>query len=164
MSTLNFIAEPRGGGVRRLALTLACLLTFSSLCAQNVTLRFERAKLKTVMDEVTKQCDLSFAYSREVVDTDRIVSIDLKDAPLDVALQTLFPSGGGVDYVVKNRKILLSSGKRAVHVDTVVSGRVADDQNRPLVGATVVVVGTTQGTTTDLDGRFSLRVVSDDPV
>ena len=51
-----------------------------------------------------------------------------------------------------------------MHVDTVVSGRVADAQNRPLVGATVVVAGTSQGTTTDLDGNFSLRVNAVDPV
>ncbi|MFR0762789.1 MAG: carboxypeptidase-like regulatory domain-containing protein [Alistipes communis] len=145
-------------------LTLACLFALSGLSAQNVTLRFERAKLKTVMDEITRQCDLSFAYSREVVDADRIVSIDLKDAPIDAALQSLFPSGNGIDYAIKNRKILLSAGKQSLHVDTVVSGRVADDQNRPLVGATVVVAGTSQGTTTDLDGNFSLRVNAVDPV
>jgi len=145
-------------------LTLACLFALSGLSAQNVTLRFERAKLKTVMDEITRQCDLSFAYSREVVDADRIVSIDLKDAPIDAALQSLFPSGNGIDYAIKNRKILLSAGKQAVRVDSVIKGRVADDQNRPLVGATVVVAGTSQGTTTDLDGNFSLRVNAVDPV
>ena len=99
-----------------------------------------------------------------MVDADRIVSIDLKDAPIDAALQSLFPSGNGIDYAIKNRKILLSAGKQSLHVDTVVSGRVADDQNRPLVGATVVVAGTSQGTTTDLDGNFSLRVNAVDPV
>ena len=157
---MNLFRLPCGipwGGARRLVLTLACLFALSGLSAQNVTLRFERAKLKTVMDEITRQCDLSFAYSREVVDADRIVSIDLKDAPIDAALQSLFPSGNGIDYAIKNRKILLSAGKQSLHVDTVVSGRVADDQNRPLVGATVVVAGTSQGTTTDLDGNFSLR-------
>lgn len=79
-------------------------------------------------------------------------------------MQSLFPSGNGIDYAIKNRKILLSAGKQSLHVDTVVSGRVADDQNRPLVGATVVVAGTSQGTTTDLDGNFSLRVNAVDPV
>ena len=164
---MNLFRLPCGipwGGARRLVLTLACLFALSGLSAQNVTLRFERAKLKTVMDEITRQCDLSFAYSREVVDADRIVSIDLKDAPIDAALQSLFPSGNGIDYAIKNRKILLSAGKQSLHVDTVVSGRVADDQNRPLVGATVVVAGTSQGTTTDLDGNFSLRVNAVDPV
>ena len=94
---MNLFRLPCGipwGGARRLVLTLACLFALSGLSAQNVTLRFERAKLKTVMDEITRQCDLSFAYSREVVDADRIVSIDLKDAPIDAALQSLFPVGG----------------------------------------------------------------------
>ena len=112
---MNLFRLPCGipwGGARRLVLTLACLFALSGLSAQNVTLRFERAKLKTVMDEITRQCDLSFAYSREVVDADRIVSIDLKDAPIDAALQSLFPSGNGIDYAIKNRKILLSAGKQ----------------------------------------------------
>ena len=164
---MNLFRLPCGipwGGARRLVLTLACLFALSGLSAQNVTLRFERAKLKTVMDEITRQCDLSFAYSREVVDADRIVSIDLKDAPIDAALQSLFPSGNGIDYAIKNRKILLSAGKQAVRVDSVIKGRVADDKGQPVVGATVVVVGTTQGTTTGLDGEFSLRVAADDPV
>ena len=85
---MNLFRLPCGipwGGARRLVLTLACLFALSGLSAQNVTLRFERAKLKTVMDEITRQCDLSFAYSREVVDADRIVSIDLKDAPISTA-------------------------------------------------------------------------------
>ena len=89
---MNLFRLPCGipwGGARRHVLTLACLFALSGLSAQNVTLRFERAKLKTVMDEITRQCDLSFAYSREVVDADRIVSIDLKDAPIDAALQSL---------------------------------------------------------------------------
>lgn len=164
---MNLFRLPCGipwGGARRLVLTLACLFALSGLSAQNVTLRFERAKLKTVMDEITRQCDLSFAYSREVVDADRIVSIDLKDAPIDAALQSLFPSGNGIDYAIKNRKILLSAGKQAVRVDSVIKGRVVDDKGQPVVGATVVVVGTTQGTTTGLDGEFSLRVAADDPV
>lgn len=59
---MNLFRLPCGipwGGARRLVLTLACLFALSGLSAQNVTLRFERAKLKTVMDEITRQCDLS---------------------------------------------------------------------------------------------------------
>ena len=39
-----------------------------------------------------------------------------------------------------------------------VSGVVLDEQNEPLIGASVVVKGTTIGTITDLDGRFSLAI------
>lgn len=39
-----------------------------------------------------------------------------------------------------------------------VSGKVLDDTGEPLVGANVVVKGTTSGTTTDLDGNYRLSV------
>ena len=38
-----------------------------------------------------------------------------------------------------------------------VSGRVTDAAGEPLVGATVVVVGTTTGTTTDIDGNYAIN-------
>ena len=36
------------------------------------------------------------------------------------------------------------------------SGKIVDENNDPLIGATVVVKGTTNGTVTDLDGNFSI--------
>ncbi|TAE50295.1 MAG: hypothetical protein EAZ89_12395, partial [Bacteroidetes bacterium] len=43
---------------------------------------------------------------------------------------------------------------------TEVKGRVLDDQNTPLSGATVLVKGTSQGMLTDDDGRFTLILSS----
>ena len=42
-----------------------------------------------------------------------------------------------------------------------ITGSVYDDQNLPVVGATVVVKGTTIGVTTDIDGNFSIDVPVD---
>ena len=42
--------------------------------------------------------------------------------------------------------------------DVTVSGTVVDENGEPILGAGVVVKGTTNGATTDLDGRFSLTV------
>ena len=43
-----------------------------------------------------------------------------------------------------------------------VSGSVYDDNNAPLIGATVMVKGTTNGTIVDVDGRYSLTVKEGD--
>ncbi len=45
-----------------------------------------------------------------------------------------------------------------------VSGVVVDDQNVPLPGVTIQVKGTVQGTTTDIDGTYSIAVPSDKAV
>lgn len=39
-----------------------------------------------------------------------------------------------------------------------VSGRVSDASGEPLIGATVSLKGTTQGTITDLDGNYTIEV------
>ena len=41
---------------------------------------------------------------------------------------------------------------------TTITGSVKDSQGEPLVGATVMQKGTSNGTITDLDGQFSIQV------
>src|SRR5690554_1360331 len=51
-----------------------------------------------------------------------------------------------------------SEWKEHAMQDVTVSGTVTDTQGEPLPGVTVSVLGTTVGTATDLDGRYSLTV------
>ena len=46
----------------------------------------------------------------------------------------------------------------AASAQTLVTGIVIDEADQPLIGATVIVPGTTQGTSTDTDGSFRLEV------
>jgi len=45
-----------------------------------------------------------------------------------------------------------------------ISGMVTDEKSEPLAGASILIKGTTDGTVTDLDGKFSLRVPSNNSV
>ena len=45
-----------------------------------------------------------------------------------------------------------------------VAGTVTDSDNVPIIGATVMVKGTLKGTVTDVDGRFSLSVDTEDEI
>ena len=56
---------------------------------------------------------------------------------------------------------LLFAGLQVVLAQRTVTGRVADSQGQPLIGVTVLVKGTTIGTTTDVDGKFSIQVPDD---
>ena len=44
-----------------------------------------------------------------------------------------------------------------VYAQTQVSGRVVDSNHEPVIGASVLVKGTTTGTATDFDGRFTVN-------
>ncbi|MFK7932455.1 MAG: TonB-dependent receptor, partial [Saprospiraceae bacterium] len=49
------------------------------------------------------------------------------------------------------------------HAQTTISGTVMDDSGEALIGASVLVDGTTSGTVTDIDGKFSLTTQENPP-
>ena len=61
-------------------------------------------------------------------------------------------------YKIVVSLLILLSATFSVVAQTTVSGVVNDDTGQPLPGATVLIDGTTRGTTTDLDGKYTLVV------
>ncbi|MFN5576777.1 MAG: carboxypeptidase-like regulatory domain-containing protein, partial [Bacteroidota bacterium] len=51
----------------------------------------------------------------------------------------------------------------ALNAQTIVSGKITDSKGEPLVGASVVVVGTSIGVSADLDGMYRLETSSKPP-
>lgn len=133
------------------------------LFAQNVTLKFQDARLETVMNSITQQTGYAFIYSQPPVDVNKRVSIAVDAVPLSDALKELV--GSLYDFQVSNRKIYLSqkTGSAAVKQQDgtiTVSGVVTGASGEFIIGATVVVVGdVTKGTVTDIDGNFLLSGV-----
>ena len=56
---------------------------------------------------------------------------------------------------------LLFCGLATLLAQRTITGTVVDEQNEALIGATVLVKGTSVGTVTDIDGKYSLDVTSD---
>src|SRR6478609_5191039 len=48
--------------------------------------------------------------------------------------------------------------------DVVVTGQVMDEANRPIPGVNVIIKGTSKGTSTDQDGKFSIAVQDNNSV
>ncbi|HQG68355.1 MAG TPA: carboxypeptidase-like regulatory domain-containing protein, partial [Paludibacteraceae bacterium] len=46
----------------------------------------------------------------------------------------------------------------------IITGRVTDNKGEPLIGVNVVEAGTTNGTVTDVDGNYSLKLTTSNPI
>ena len=57
-----------------------------------------------------------------------------------------------------------SNLKIPVSIDKSISGVVTDAQSNPLSGVSIVIKGTTIGTITDIDGKYSINVPEDKSV
>lgn len=140
-------------------LTLVCCLFAGTASAQSVpvTLQVSDAPLEQVLSAIEKQTTYLFVYDKNV-DVARRVSLDVKDMSLNSVLNTLFQSSD-IAYAVENTSIVLSQKNAARPGQPVsVTGTVVDASGMPVIGAAVIIKGTTIGTSTGVDGNFTLQV------
>lgn len=154
--------------MKQFKILLALLLLTAvgiSASAQQVTVNLKQVRLVKVLDTISEQTGHTFYHSRPAVDPDRIVSLEVHDVGLEVALDRLF-AGTGISYEISGRKIYLRKPDETKMPQTEsagqVRGTVTDASGLPVIGVGVFVKGTTNGTVTDIDGRWSLSVKPSD--
>ncbi|WP_279130484.1 SusC/RagA family TonB-linked outer membrane protein [Butyricimonas virosa] len=132
--------------------------------SQKVNLDFKNADLSTVLKSLESQTGHIVIYSADKVQADQIhVTVQVKEVELAQALDVLL-KGLPYKYVIEGKNILIIPvPQQAVSQaqqtrQKTIKGRVVDENNAPLIGATVVVKGTTQGVATDVNGQFSIKV------
>ena len=140
-----------------LAVLLLGLFVFPSKAAAQdarVSLDLRDVPLERVLSAIEDQTRYLFSIDGGI-DIKQIVSITVTDVPVKTALSQLEQSTG-LKFSVDGATIIVT--KKKPTAPRVVSGTVTDESGQPVPGASVFVKGSTIGTTTDLDGNFSLSV------
>ena len=151
-------------------LLVAVLQTWAAVSYSQTTtlsINLKNAPVQTVLQQVEDQSEFYFLYSRSLIDVDRTVDVQLKDAKINEVLNALF-NGSDVAYKVEGRQIVLSRKSENSILETQqqksVSGKVIDQSGTFLPGVSVVVKGTTTGTITGENGNFSLSNVPENAI
>ena len=137
---------------------LSTCSVFAYAQQQQVKLTGSNLPLKSVFKQIEKQTDLSIDYRSQDVDDSRIVKQMPKATTVQQAMNQLL---AGTDCVVtfSNGHIIIK--KQASNTTNQqskrVKGTIVDATGMPVIGANVMVKGTTNGTITDMDGNFSLE-------
>ena len=161
--------------MKRLTVLLAVLcLVIMPLSAQDspldipVTLDMDNVTLEEVIDAMMGQTGVMFLYKSTDLGASGKVSVHVTAAPIRQVLRQL-----NVDARVEGRNLILMrrdalqlhdnrNPSLPVKSRMRMAGRVVDGNGEPLVGATVMIHGTSEGTTTDLDGNYSMSVADGD--
>ena len=159
------------------ALFLFCLFLFFLQAKAADLSDYNRQKLftftltdvsvRTVIKHIEKQSEYVFLYTEDKVDDKRRVTVKATNNTIVQVLEKMF-QGTSVVWEIRDRQILLKAGEEkktssptgSEHKKTI-QGLVKDQGGEPLIGATVTVVGTSTGTTTNIDGLYSLSVPAD---
>lgn len=154
---------------KKLLLVGVLLLSFSmSAWAQKVSLNFKNEKVETVLSSIKRQTGMGVVFSDQILDVNRIVSIQVKNVELTAALNKLL-AGTSTSYEIRAKRIYFvkkgsvsQQQKKEAPNKLKVSGQVLDDNGEPIIGANIMVEGKNGvGTISDLDGNFVLNVLGD---
>ena len=136
--------------------------------AQNTTLSLDMSNstIANVLEAVENQTDFSFIYDANVVNINKKVSVSVNEKNIFDVLNKMF-GNSDIAYTVVNKKIILNK-KEAIDLmqqqGKRVTGVVVDKNNEPVIGANILVKGTTNGTITDVDGNYTLDNVPADAI
>lgn len=133
--------------------------TYAQTATLNVSAKNET--LEKVLKQIEKQSEFLFFYNLEEINKNEKISINEKNANIQTVLDAI-AAKTGLKYTIKDRHIVLTSeaapaSTAATQQNRKVTGTVSDAFG-PVAGANVIQKGTTNGTTTDMDGNFSIEV------
>ena len=145
-----------------LVIGLALFCTVQAMTAQDtgpVTLNMQNVSIERVLKTLQSRYGLSFVMRTDGIDLDRKVTVEAKNQPLQSVLDGIFSSQNIKAEISDNviRLSLNTADKKTLEPYTV-KGRVTDGKGEGVPGASVFEKGTSNGTTTDLDGNWSLRI------
>lgn len=129
--------------------------------------------IKEVFDYIEQNSEFIIFYLDQTIDLNRKVSISLKDQRVESILDQIFANTDNT-YTIKDRQIIISKRRGTMMPQPTivvqqngkfrVTGVVTDGNGESIIGASVIEKGTTNGITTDMDGRYVLDVSNENAV
>jgi len=169
-----FLSESKRNVLKKMKLLIAfffigLITVTANTYSQQVKFNFSLSDVtvKEVFKQIEENSEFILFYNEDYVNVGRKVSLNAKESNIEAILDKVF-EGTGNTYKIYNRQIvILPEGKKEIpsvikswqeQQEQQVSGKILNKDGVPLPGATIVIKGTTKGTTSDANGSFSLDV------
>jgi TonB-linked SusC/RagA family outer membrane protein len=138
--------------------------------AQNtkITLDLNNVTIEKVLKEIEMKTEFKFLFSRDDINVNKLVSVKAKNEKVKNILNKIFLEMA-VSFELLNKQIIIKNIPKDKEENPInllidqqleIKGTVTNSHGTPLPGVTVIIQGTKNGTTTDFDGKFSIKVGS----
>ena len=161
--------------IMRTAIILLFTCVFVSIAetghSQNakISLNKNKVDLKEVLNEIENQTDYLFIYNNEV-NTDKTVSIKSNNEAVSKVLTKVLKDSD-INFLLEGNHIILSHIEKKIAKEKnnsivsqqqqqgkTITGTIVDSNGEAIIGANIIEKGTSNGTITDYDGKFTLNV------
>ncbi len=139
-----------------------------------VSLSAKSTRIYDLLNEIEKQTNYLFFYSPKEVDIDAPVTLVAKSQKVSEVLAQVF-EGSDISFKMVNNHIVLTKKEKLDLISNnldvnklqtqKITGSVTDaSTGEPIIGANVIIEGTTLGTVTDVEGKFTIDLPKADAV
>ncbi len=137
---------------------------YEGYAQQKVTFNLKDVTIKQVLNEIKSQTDFKFLYRNDDINIKNKISFEAENETTQDVLNRLFQNTL-IEYKIIEKQIVLTKKMLSFKVQKKeIRGIITGSDGEPLPGASIVLKGTSIGTTTDFDGKFSLAVEGDSPI
>ena len=134
-------------------------LNFSFETYSQITMNVKELSLRASLKKVELVSNYRFFYNENLPELNQKISLNVKDATIDQTMKQLL-DGMELTYTHEHENVivLVRKTQQSKQSTKKITGTIVDEHGNPIVGASITVKGTSNGTITDLDGRFSLEI------
>ena len=123
--------------------------------ANKLTVSLDDASLVEVLTKIENTSEFKFLYRKDYLNLNKRININAKNQKVEDLLDDVLSNYDNLSYsILKDNLIVIAPEQIAKEI----SGTVTDTDGNPVPGATVAVKGTSQGTITDSNGKYSISV------
>ena len=146
--------------IKRSGLLLLFLFLSASLYSQ-ITVSVQNQSIRQILKTIERNSDYQFFYNDDLTSLDVITSLVVTNSSIESVMSKLL---NNTDITYKKEKenlivlTLKAKAQEKKKEERLISGTITDENDEPVIGANVVIDGTTQGTITDFNGKFSFEV------
>ncbi|SFW20082.1 TonB-linked outer membrane protein, SusC/RagA family [Sinomicrobium oceani] len=125
-----------------------------------ITFEMKQVPLTKIFDQLAKLTQFEFTYGDYIANNTALYDVNFINENIDEVLEDLSLKGS-FRYRIEGKHIIIGKiayeNKQTIQ-QHMIRGKVTDASGQPLPGATVTVKGTSDGVSTDFDGKFSIEV------
>jgi TonB-dependent starch-binding outer membrane protein SusC len=137
-------------------LFIMALFSVSALShGQNLTLMPDSQTAREIIRQIESETNYRFFYNEDLRDLSKTFSFATKEYQINEVLDLMLLNSR-VTYKILDNDVVVITPLESEFQQKTVRGTVSDINKMPLPGVTVMVRGTTQGTTTNVDGEYIL--------
>ena len=129
--------------------------------AQNnrLTVQEQNIELGELFNIIESKTDFYFFYNNDQINKNKKVNVNMRNKKIGEVLNEVLKDTD-IRYTINDKTIILNlkSPSSEQQDKKMITGTVVDDMHEPIIGANVLVKGTSTGVITDTDGKFILEV------